>query len=62
VAGFSWSFGTGYYNILVIKLDITGRVFWQKSYGGEGKEYLSGIIMFIILPVKLTLGRRIESS
>jgi uncharacterized delta-60 repeat protein len=38
VVGFTWSFGAGNSDIWVLKLDSTGAVTWQKTYGGTGQE------------------------
>jgi len=35
VAGSTWSFGAGNYDIWVLKLDANGTVVWQKTYGGS---------------------------
>jgi len=35
VAGRTNSFGAGNYDLLVLKLDASGNVLWQKTYGGE---------------------------
>ncbi len=34
VAGFTWSFGAGSYDIFLIKTDANGDVQWAKTYGG----------------------------
>ncbi|MHA2612326.1 MAG: InlB B-repeat-containing protein, partial [bacterium JZ-2024 1] len=38
VAGKTYSFGAGYTDIWVLKLDADGNVLWQKTYGGEYNE------------------------
>ncbi len=38
VAGRTHSFGAGGWDMLVLKLDQTGNVSWQKTYGGNGDE------------------------
>jgi len=38
VAGHTWSFGVGYRDFWVLKLDGNGNVTWQKTYGGYGEE------------------------
>ena len=39
VAAQTYSFGAGSSDIWVFKLDANGNVTWQKTYGGEGREY-----------------------
>ncbi len=39
VAGYTNSFGSGYYDILIIKLNQNGDVLWQKTYGGADNDY-----------------------
>jgi hypothetical protein len=43
VAGSTSSFGAGSGDVWVIKLDSTGTVTWQKTYGGEGNDYADSI-------------------
>ncbi len=43
VAGYTWSFGAGFYDFWVLKLDSDGNVEWQKAYGGSGHEYAGSI-------------------
>jgi hypothetical protein len=38
VAGVTWSFGAGKWDVWVLKLDGSGNVVWQKTYGGPGGE------------------------
>jgi len=40
VAGHTTSFGAGGYDFWVLKLNSTGGVTWQKTYGGSGNEYV----------------------
>jgi len=40
VAGFTDSFGAGNFDIWVLKLDSTGAVDWQKTYGGIYNEFV----------------------
>ncbi len=41
-AGFTNSFGAGSYDAWVVKLDSTGGVTWQKTYGGTGFDRVGG--------------------
>jgi uncharacterized delta-60 repeat protein len=43
VAGWTFSFGTGYYDLWVLKLDPNGNVQWQKTYGGPSWDIASSI-------------------
>jgi uncharacterized delta-60 repeat protein len=43
VAGFTDSFGAGNSDVWVMKLNSTGTVAWQKTYGGTGNEYARSI-------------------
>ncbi len=38
VAGVTYSFGAGSYDLWILKLDQTGTVSWQKTYGGSGTD------------------------
>jgi len=38
VTGYTYSFGAGKSDILVLKLDSLGNIEWQKTYGGEGDD------------------------
>jgi sensor domain CHASE-containing protein len=38
------SFGAGSYDVWVLKLDGSGNVVWQKTYGGTNDERASAII------------------
>jgi len=38
VAGETWSFGPGNYDVWVLKLDSDGNVTWQRTYGGVGDD------------------------
>jgi len=35
VAGYTWSFGSGWSDIYIIKLDAKGEIVWEKTYGGS---------------------------
>ncbi|UCF80664.1 MAG: thrombospondin type 3 repeat-containing protein [Acidobacteriota bacterium] len=39
VAGRTQSFGGGWWDAWVLKLDASGKVQWQKAYGGPGEEH-----------------------
>jgi len=39
VAGTTWSFGAGDWDILLIKTDANGNVEWAKTYGGTGADW-----------------------
>ena len=39
VAGFTWSFGAGDWDIWVLKLDGNGTVQWQKTFGGTESDW-----------------------
>ena len=43
VAGETWSFGAGYQDLWVLKLDAGGDVEWQKIYGGSGSDYANSV-------------------
>ncbi|RME64713.1 MAG: hypothetical protein D6778_07465, partial [Nitrospirae bacterium] len=43
VAGWTQSFGAGYGDFLVLKLDADGNVQWQKTYGGADDDGASSI-------------------
>jgi len=43
VAGWTYSFGAGYYDFLVIRLDSKGNIKWAKTFGGEYLDYASSI-------------------
>jgi hypothetical protein len=38
VAGTTWSFGTGWDDIWILKLDSAGNIEWQRTYGGKGRD------------------------
>jgi len=39
VAGYTESFGTGNYDIWVVKLDSVGAITWEMTYGGAGHDW-----------------------
>ena len=43
VAGETHSFGDEYGDIWVIKLDSSGNISWQKTYGGSNHDYANSI-------------------
>jgi hypothetical protein len=43
VAGVTTSFGSGLDDAWVLKLDASGNVVWQKTYGGPGGEYARSV-------------------
>ena len=43
VAGTSWSFVAGNYDIWVLRLSSTGTIDWQHTYGGSGDDHASSI-------------------
>jgi len=43
LAGHTWSFGAGYRDFWVLKLDGSGNVTWQKTYGGTNSDYAYSI-------------------
>ena len=43
VAGWTWSFSVGYYDIFLIKTDANGNIIWAKTYGGIGNDYASSV-------------------
>jgi hypothetical protein len=43
VAGWTLSFGAGNYDVWVLKLNASGNVVWQKTYGGGSDDYAESI-------------------
>jgi nicotinamide riboside kinase len=43
VAGTTWSFGAGSYDIFLIRTDANGNIIWAKTYGGTNDDYALSI-------------------
>ncbi len=43
VAGGTWSFGAGLYDIILLKLDGSGNVQWAKTFGGSSDDYANSV-------------------
>jgi len=43
VAGYTWSFGAGYDDVYVLKLNSDGSLAWQKTFGGNSEDYAYSI-------------------
>jgi uncharacterized delta-60 repeat protein len=61
VAGYTQSFGAGFYDFCVLKLNSDGTVSWQKTYGGAGHDYASSIQQtsdsgYIVTGITLSFG------
>ncbi len=39
VAGWTYSFGNGSADVYILKLDFNGNLEWEKTYGGNGKDW-----------------------
>jgi len=38
VAGYTWSFGAGWEDVYVLKLNSDGSLAWEKTFGGNGDD------------------------
>jgi arginine repressor len=45
LAGYTWSFGAGSYDIYVVKLDSSGNVLWTKTIGGSSAAEVANSII-----------------
>jgi len=43
VAGFTYSFGAGGYDLYVVKTDANGNTLWTRTYGGSGYDYARSV-------------------
>ncbi|MQY70975.1 T9SS type A sorting domain-containing protein, partial [bacterium] len=43
IAGITWSFGTGGWDVYLLRTDAWGDTLWTKTYGGEDNEYALSI-------------------
>lgn len=43
VGGWTWSFGMGDRDVLLLKLNLDGSVAWQRTYGGAGADWLGAV-------------------
>ncbi|MFC2168858.1 CFI-box-CTERM domain-containing protein [Acidobacteriota bacterium] len=43
-AGHTNSYGTGNYDLWILKIDLEGRIEWQKTYGGMQQEFAYSIV------------------
>jgi hypothetical protein len=43
VGGYTYSFGAGFSDVWVLKLDANGNVLWQKTYGGSSNDWAESI-------------------
>ncbi len=44
VAGSTYSFGSGQYDFMVLKIDPTGNLIWARTFGGQDMEYAQDVI------------------
>jgi len=45
VVGYAGSFGAGYFDAWVLRLDENGNIKWQKTYGGSDKERANAVVI-----------------
>jgi len=38
LVGTTWSFGSGKYNVYLVKTDASGNLLWQRTFGGTGDD------------------------
>ncbi|HRD19717.1 MAG TPA: hypothetical protein PK584_01490, partial [Fervidobacterium sp.] len=38
IAGYTWSFGAGWYDVYILKLDSNENLVWQKTFGGNSRD------------------------
>jgi hypothetical protein len=43
IAGYTGSFGAGWYDVYLVKTDPNGNLLWHKTFGGSGKDYAGSV-------------------